>query len=107
MKRLLISTYLIASSLLVLAQSAVQAKIDPIEMLIGEQAQVTLTIPTDGDANIEWPKLQPREMLVPGVEIIGTQHPDSKTVRSSPGIISRRRRVNMLQPSFSIWQGIW
>ena len=80
MKRLLISTYLIASSLLVLAQSAVQAKIDPIEMLIGEQTQVTLTIPTDGDANIEWPKLQPREMLVPGVEIIGTQHPDSKTM---------------------------
>ena len=47
MKRILISTYLIVSSLLVLAQSAVQARIDPIEMLIGEQAQVTLTIPTD------------------------------------------------------------
>ena len=45
MKRILISTYLIVSSLLVLAQSAVQARIDPIEMLIGEQAQVTLTIP--------------------------------------------------------------
>ena len=80
MKRTLISIYLIVSSLLALAQSAVQAKINPIEMLIGEQAQVTLTIPTDGDANIEWPKLQPREMLVPGVEIIGTQHSDTKTM---------------------------
>ena len=80
MKRILIFTYLIVNSLLVLAQSAVQARIDPIEMLIGEQAQVTLTIPGDGIANIEWPKLQPRQMLVPGVEIIGTQHPDAKTM---------------------------
>ena len=74
MKRILISTYLIISSLFVLAQSAIQAKIDPIEMQIGEQAQVTLTIQAKDNANIEWPKLQPRQMLVPGVEIIGTHH---------------------------------
>ena len=78
MKRILISTYLIISSLFVLAQSAIQAKIDPIEMLIGEQAQVTLTIPADENANIEWPKLQPRQMLIPGVEVINTQHDCSK-----------------------------
>ena len=80
MKRILISTYLIISSLLVLAQSSVQAKIDPIEMLIGEQAQVTLTVQANDNANIEWPKLQARQMLVPGVEIIGTQHPDVHTM---------------------------
>ena len=80
MKRILISTYLIISSLFVLAQSAIQAKIDPIEMLIGEQAQVTLTIPADENANIEWPKLQPRQMLIPGVEVINTQHPDAHTM---------------------------
>jgi hypothetical protein len=62
------------------AQSSVQAKIDPIEMLIGEQAQVTLTIQAKDNANIEWPKLQPRQMLVPGVEIISTRHPDAHTM---------------------------
>jgi hypothetical protein len=66
--------------LFVLAQSAIQAKIDPIEMLIGEQAQVTLTIQAKDNANIEWPKLQPRQMLVPGVEIISTRHPDAHTM---------------------------
>ena len=80
MKRLLISTYLILSALLLFAQSSIQAKIEPIEMLIGEQANVTLSIEAGDNANIEWPKLQPREMLVPGVEIIGTQHPDAHTM---------------------------
>ena len=80
MKRIVISTYFILSALLVFAQSSVQAKIDPIEMLIGEQAQVTLTIQAKDNANIEWPKLQPRQMLVPGVEIISTRHPDAHTM---------------------------
>ena len=80
MKRIVISTYFILSALLAFAQSSIQAKIDPIEMLIGEQAQVTLTIQAKDNANIEWPKLQPRQMLVPGVEIISTRHPDAHTM---------------------------
>ena len=49
--------------------------------MIGEQAQVLLTI--DGvadDAKIEWPKLEPRKMLVPGVEIISTQRPATNSL---------------------------
>lgn len=80
MKRVLVFTCLIISTLSVIAQSSIQTKIDPIEMLIGEQANVTLTIEAGDNANIEWPKLQPREMLVPGVEIIGTKHPDAHTM---------------------------
>ena len=76
MKRLFTSICFIISTLLLFAQSGIQARIDPIEMLIGEQAQVTLTIQANDNSNIEWPKLQPRQMLVPGVEIISTQHPD-------------------------------
>lgn len=57
------------------ALGQVTAKIDPIEMMIGEQAQVTLTINTEEGASIEWPKLQPRQELVPGVEVIATTHP--------------------------------
>ena len=57
------------------ALGQVTAKIEPIEMMIGEQAQVTLTINTEEGASIEWPKLQPRQELVPGVEVIATTHP--------------------------------
>ena len=55
----------------VLAQS-VQATINPIEMLIGEQAQVTLTVQADDNAKVEWPVLKPRQMVVPGVEVIAS-----------------------------------
>ena len=50
----------------------VTAKIEPIEMMIGEQAQVTITVQqADGD-KVEWPTFQPRQQLVPGVEVLET-----------------------------------
>ena len=55
-----------------MAQVSVQAKIDPIEMLIGEQTQVTLTVQGGNDAQVEWPQLKPRQMIVPGVEVIAS-----------------------------------
>ena len=67
----------------VLAQS-VQATIDPIEMLIGEQAQVTLTVQVDDNAKVEWPVLKPRQMVVPGVEVIAS-HTSGTSQTSSSG----------------------
>ena len=80
MRKFLIFTYLILSTLLTFAQSSIEAKIDPIEMMIGEQAQVTLTIQSNEEVKVEWPKFQPRQMLVPGVEVICTQQPTSNTM---------------------------
>ena len=70
----------------VLAQS-VQATIDPIEMLIGEQAKVTLTVQGADDAQVVWPQLKPRQMLVPGVEVIAchTSVPSHTSETSSSG----------------------
>jgi len=81
MKRTLILIGFVVSTLLTMAQASVKATITPIEMMIGEQAQVLLTIEgaTD-DAKIEWPKLEPRKMLVPGVEVISTRHPDPNSL---------------------------
>lgn len=81
MKRTVILITFVVSTLLAMAQASVKATITPIEMMIGEQAQVLLTI--DGaadDAKIEWPKLEPRKMLVPGVEIISTQRPAANSL---------------------------
>ena len=72
MKRVILFIGLIVSTLLAMAQGNVQATIDPIEMLIGEQAQVTLTVQVDDNAKVEWPVLKPRQMLVPGVEVIAS-----------------------------------
>ena len=80
MKRLLIVNILIACHLLIFAQASVKAVINPIEMLIGQQATVTLTVEAKDDAKVEWPVLQARQMLVPGVEVVNTHHPDSRTM---------------------------
>jgi nitrate reductase NapE component len=53
------------------AQS-IKAQIDPIEMMIGEQAVVTLTVDAKEGAHVEWPKIQERQILVPGVEVVKT-----------------------------------
>jgi len=71
MKRTIVFIGLIASALSLMAQ--VQAKIDPIEMMIGEQAQVTLTVNAADDATIVWPQLKPRQLLTPGVEVLQAQ----------------------------------
>ena len=71
---------LMACYLLTFAQASVKAVINPIEMLIGQQATVTLTVETKDDAKVEWPVLQARQMLVPGVEVVNTHHPDSRTM---------------------------
>ena len=53
MKRLSIFILLTVSALQLMAQASIQAKIDPIEMMIGEQAVVTLTVQAEGDVKVE------------------------------------------------------
>ncbi len=80
MKRLSIFILLTVSVLQLMAQASIQAKIDPIEMMIGEQAVVTLTVQAEGDVKVEWPVLQPRQMVVPGVEVIQARRVDDRTM---------------------------
>ncbi|MDE6647061.1 MAG: BatD family protein, partial [Prevotella sp.] len=81
MKRTLLLTGLLINALLVFAQSSVEAKIDPIEMMIGEQAQVTLTVQAGENDRVEFPIFQPRQQIVAGVEVIAAQHPAPNTLQ--------------------------
>lgn len=80
MRRCVLLIILIASTLHCLAQSSVTANIEPIEMMIGEQATVTLTVQAADDAKVEWPTFQPRQMLVPDVEVLNTQRLSDRTM---------------------------
>ncbi len=79
MKRLsliiILSAYIFALS--ATAQS-VKAVIHPIEMMIGEQARVTLTVDAAQDAKIEWPQLKAGQLLCPGVEVIAAGLEDQR-----------------------------
>lgn len=74
-------TGLLINVLLAFAQSSVEAKIDPIEMMIGEQAQVTLTVQAGENDRVEFPTFQPRQQIVVGVEVIAAQHPAPNTLQ--------------------------
>ena len=89
MKRIMILVVLAAHTLLGLAQSGIEAKIDPIEMMIGEQATVTLTVQAGEDAKVEWPQLKSRQLLVPGVEVIATKKgPDTGTTQTMTVVLT-------------------
>lgn len=80
MRRVLLFIILIACALLGFAQSGVEVKIEPIEMMIGEQAQVTVTVQAPEGAKVEMPTFQPRQQIVAGVEVIATQRTDDRTL---------------------------
>ena len=62
------------------AQVSVEASVDCIEMLVGEQAHVTLTAVVKENAKVEFPKFKPSEFVTPGVEVLAGQSLDDKTL---------------------------
>ena len=67
---LLIITVVMAVS--VQAQVTVEAVIDSIEMLIGEQVHVTVTATMKEGAKSEFPVFKPTQELIPGVEVLSS-----------------------------------
>lgn len=53
------------------AQVAIDATIDSIEILIGEQVHVTVKATAPERSKVVWPTLKERQYLTPGVEIVG------------------------------------
>jgi hypothetical protein len=75
MKRIILLIGLILNTILTFAQASVDVKIDPIEMMIGEQAQVMMTVHASEGAKVEMHTFQPRQQIVAGVEVINVEHP--------------------------------
>jgi len=53
-----------------MAQASVEARIDPIEIVIGQQAEVTLTVQAGENAKVDFPSWHARDTLVTGVEVL-------------------------------------
>jgi hypothetical protein len=68
------------------AQS-VEASIDQIEMLVGEQAHVMLKAVAKENAKVEFPQFKPMEYVTPGVEVLACQPQDDK--ESDNGFVER------------------
>jgi predicted nucleic acid-binding Zn ribbon protein len=60
------------------AQVSVEASIDNIEMLVGQQAHVTLKAVSKENSKVEFPTFQPSQYVTPGVEVLNCQPQEDK-----------------------------
>lgn len=72
------------------AQVQVEAKIDSMAILIGDQVGLTLTVTAPQDKVVQMPRLKEREMICPGVEIVEIGADDTTKVDSDTRRISRK-----------------
>ena len=70
MKKTLLLIILSVGTLVASAQVTVEAAIDSIEILIGEQVHVTVTATMKEGSKVEFPVFKPMQQLIPGVEVL-------------------------------------
>ena len=77
MKRIVFLIMLVASAFRLSAQVSVEARIDSIEMFVGQQVHLTLTAHAKENAKVEFPVFKPTQYITPGVEVLTSeQRPD-------------------------------
>ena len=84
MKRVLSIIILACAVLSAAAQATVEATIDSIEILIGQQVEVSVRATAKEGSNVVFPDFKPQQMITPGVEVIS--HKDSATVGIDNGM---------------------
>ena len=93
MKRIICIISLIAWVVCASAQVIVESKIDSIEILIGEQTDVTLTVTADEGARVKMPVYAPSQYITPGVEVVDSA--DADTVRLGNGLVRITKRYTL------------
>lgn len=77
MKRIICIISFIACALCLSAQVSVESKIDSIQILIGEQTSVSLTVTAKNGSKIKMPVFKPSQYITPGVEVLGSAEADT------------------------------
>ncbi len=75
------------------AQVSVEARLDSIEILIGQQTHLTLTVTASDGANVVFPTYQRRDTLVAGVEVIASG--DVSRKKTVEGMIQSQRTYTL------------
>lgn len=72
MKKIFTLIILLVSTLASKAQVSVEARIDSLEIVIGQQATVTVTATAREGAQVQFPIFKQQQMITPGVEVVET-----------------------------------
>ena len=70
MKRFISILALALSTLAAVAQVNVEARIDSLEIVIGQQTNVTVTATAKEGAQVQFANYKPQQMITPGVEVV-------------------------------------
>lgn len=89
MKRFVFNILLLLVALGANAQVSVEASIDSIEMMIGEQVHVTVRATAPEQAKVVWPQLKERQYLTDGVEIVSISPEQSEKIDNGKAVSSR------------------
>ncbi len=93
MRRVFVIITFIFSALLVSAQVFVESKIDSIQILIGEQTDLTVSVTAKKGAKVRMPAYKPQQQLTPGVEVVETLNAD--TSKQDNGLIKISKRYTL------------
>ena len=72
MKKIFTFLVLLASTMATTAQVSVEARIDSLEIVIGQQATVTVTATAKEGVQVQFPNFKQQQMITPGVEVVET-----------------------------------
>ena len=102
MKRLIFLLIFSLSHFLILsAQVTVEARIDSLQMLVGEQTGITIDVSCDAKANVELPIFQKGQQLAPGVELVEMTAADTTKIDDGKRMqVSRKYIVTAWDSSF-------
>ena len=107
MKKYLLSIILIFSAIGTTAQVKVDAFIDSIAILIGEQAHVTLSVTAKNSDRIEFQPLKETHYVVPGLELLHVEKADTTQLEDNLIKVSKRLTLTSfdekLYPIPSFW----
>ena len=73
MKRLFLSILFVSLTMSIWSQVTIDQKIDTMQILIGEQTKLTLSVTLDEKHHkVSFPKFERSQYITPGVEVIST-----------------------------------
>ena len=101
MRKLFIFLILSFSHSLIFSQVTVDARIDSLQMLVGEQTGITIDVSCDSKANVELPAFQKGQQLAPGVELVEMTPADTTKLDDGKRMqVSRKYIVTAWDSSF-------
>ncbi len=93
MRRVFVIISFAFCALMMSAQVFVESKIDSIQILIGEQTDLTLSVTAKNGAKVKMPSYKPQQQLTPGVEVVEMLSAD--TVKQDNGLVRISRKYTL------------